>query len=76
MADDAALTATMIGWLALVRHEFRSSPRLALTLDQAQQRWQVDSATTRLILDIYVDVGMLRRAPNGTYTRLDTRSFH
>lgn len=70
MPDAIALTAQVIGWLALVRHEFRSSPRLALTLDQARQRWQLDSATTRLLLDIYVDVGLLRRTPNGAYTRL------
>ncbi len=54
-------------WLQLIRGEFQEVPDLRVTLDQAAVLWNLEPRDLELILDTFVDVGFLRRSPDGSY---------
>ena len=54
-------------WLQVIRGEFHETPDLRVTLDQAETRWDLDHRNAELILETFVDVGFLRRSPDGSY---------
>jgi hypothetical protein len=56
-------------WLQVIRGEFSEHPELAVTTEQAHERWPLPPANLIAILDAFVDVRFLRRLPDGAYAR-------
>lgn len=54
-------------YLRMIRGEFREIRDLRVTLRQAGTRWDLGHRDTELILETFVDVGFLRRTPDGSY---------
>jgi DNA-binding IclR family transcriptional regulator len=55
--------------LARVRGEFREMPGLTLTLPQAARLFGVPESGCQRVLEQLVTDGLLRRRPDGRYTR-------
>ncbi|MEZ5287930.1 MAG: hypothetical protein R2712_24660 [Vicinamibacterales bacterium] len=53
--------------------EFRESPGLRLTLEQAQRLWNLDPVRCEALLSSLVDVRFLTRTPSGAYVRSESR---
>jgi len=54
-----------------------TEPRAAgvlLTEEQAQRLWQLERDACRILLNVLVDSGFLRRTPRGGYVRGDRRA--
>jgi DNA-binding IclR family transcriptional regulator len=62
-------TGRIVDWLQVIRGEFDEAPDLRVTVEQAVELWNVDVSTVRTILETFVDVGFLRRSPDGVYSR-------
>jgi hypothetical protein len=56
---------------AHIRAEYLDMPGLKLTERQAQRLFHVDSAECAAALDVLVDIGFLRRSPDGLFVRRD-----
>ena len=67
----AAHVCVMEDVLPRIRGEYLEMPGLCLTLAQAQRLWGLDALTCEDVLRELVDARFLRRAPNGTYVRVD-----
>ena len=53
--------------LQLIRGAFQEVPALRITLEQAQERWNLEPRDLELILETFVDVGFLRHSQDGAY---------
>jgi hypothetical protein len=60
---------TIPGLLDQIREEFLEMPGLRLTCSQACRLWGLPDARCGGMLDALVDVGFLRRTPDGAYVR-------
>jgi DNA-binding IclR family transcriptional regulator len=54
-------------WLQRIRSEFQEVPARRVTLGQAKVLWNLEPRKLELILETFVDVGFLRRSPDGSY---------
>lgn len=59
----------VVDWLQRIRSDFDTTPDRRLTFDEAETLWDVEPDLLRVMLDALVDVGFLRRSPDGTYRR-------
>jgi len=53
--------------LRCIRGEYRETPGLMLTVQQAQELWSLDATVCKLALDALVDSRFLRQMPDGRY---------
>lgn len=60
-------------WLQLIRGEFQEVPDLRVTLEQAAVLWNLEPRDLEVLLETFVDVGFLRRSPDGSYFRPQPR---
>lgn len=60
--------------LLRVRGEYLEMPGLRLTLAQAQRLWGLDGLASQSVLKALVDARFLRRAPDGTFVRVESDS--
>jgi hypothetical protein len=66
---DTPFAGRLSDWLQVIRGEFSEDPELAVTAEQARQRWPLPPTSLVAILDAFVDVRFLRRLPDGAYAR-------
>lgn len=60
-------SARVTDWLQVIRGEFEEFPDLRVTLEQARRRWTIDGDTLQLLLDAFVNSGLLARSSQGVY---------
>jgi hypothetical protein len=56
-----------------IQNDFLDTPRLTLTLSQAQKRFGADEITCEAVLGALVDGKVLAKTPDGAYVRLFPR---
>jgi hypothetical protein len=56
--------------LARIRGEYLEMPGLRLSPAQASRLWGLDAARCEALLTALVDLGFLRRMPDGTFARV------
>ena len=59
----------LVDWLQLIRAEFEEPFGLQVTADEALERWPLDRGRLLGLLDALVQVGYLRRSPDGVFFR-------
>lgn len=59
----------LVDRLQHIRAEFDETPGLRVSLAEAAERWALDAASLEVILDRFVDVGLLERSSDGAYVR-------
>jgi hypothetical protein len=60
-----------VDWPRLIRAEYRESPGLHLTAQQARRLWNLDPQTCDALLANLVNTRFLRRTETGAYARAD-----
>jgi hypothetical protein len=66
---DTPFSGRLSDWLQVIRFEFSEHPDLAVTAEQARERWPLPPSRLTAILDAFVDVRFLRRLPDGAYAK-------
>ena len=59
--------------LTRMRGEYREMPGLKLTARQARRLWGLDAPVCDTLLHELVEMGFLRRSPDGSFVRADPR---
>jgi len=66
---DPMFSGRIVDSLQTIRGEFDGQLDLRLSVDDAEARWHLDAALSRLLLDALVEARFLRRTTGGIYRR-------
>jgi len=63
----------VVEWIERVRAEYLEMPGLSLTRWQMRRLWLLDATVCDAVVDALVAADFLRRRPNDTYVRRESR---
>ena len=63
----------VVEWIERVRAEYLEMPGLSLTRWQMRRLWLLDATVCDAVVDALVAADFLRRCPNDTYVRRESR---
>jgi hypothetical protein len=64
-------------WVQIIRQQFRDTPHLCVTAEQASRLWGLETAEIEAVLSAFVDAHLLNRNRGGAYElRLDPAIHH